>query len=633
MFFTQRLLSTLFLFWILLFTSTCATANTSSTQVVISNQVHQLLKVNSEHLKYADVEPLLEKIANNRTQYSNEVIAKVFLLAARVSSNQGDINKVFSFSKKGLEVNNLDKAIKLSLSLRLAEAYVAMKKYSKLLKLTEFLVIESKLVSNTKYSLLALSYRSVAFSILGQHQKALQDLQSVEQRMNQTDLSDRTQLLTIFALAYHHLGDYQTSLTMLLKIQKLRFELDQVENIAQTYLYSGYAYFYLQRYDDAYNAFWESKKSAKLKSAPINVAHANKGLGLILLRQGKADDALAHLQGALTTFSSHNMLNDRIETSVALAKAKLATQQVESAYHTLNEVIILLDDKDISPEFSGFNRMVADMYFSQKEYKSAYAWRIKDSDLLLQKLDSNKKSFKLLSKSYRDTASNTLHPVAVEQSKNIAVKLAETSQLSSSFDGKYKKQRTIITILAVIIIILFLSLLTILLRVRVNRTNLAYAEFEKPSYMMGGPAETKHHYQIAFKKARQYQYPLCVAYLIIDNWQELNFRFHRKVINEITKDIASVINLQIGEFDYAGLLSDGEYILLLEHQNRDEVFENITKLVSAVNSRSFANLGDVSVIMNFSINSPDFKDIDPYLFLARIAESVSSSQVNHSKVS
>ena len=101
----------------------------------------------------------------------------------------------------------------------------------------------------------------------------------------------------------------------------------------------------------------------------------------------------------------------------------------------------------------------------------------------------------------------------------------------------------------------------------------------------------------------------------------------------MTKDIASLINEHITEFDYVGLLNEGEYLLLFEHQSSQEAIVKLDLLLQAINTRAFANLGDFSVAMKYSLNTPDFKDIDPYLFLARIVESVNIESVNQSKVS
>lgn len=615
------------------FIVTAAFAQSSPEQAILSNQVQKLLKVNDEMVDRDTVKYLLEKIINNRQHYSNDILAKVYLLSARGASKQGNINQVFEFAQHGLAVNSLDKKVKLALLLKLADVYIARKHYKKLLELTQVAVKNSEVTGSIKYQLLSLSYRSVALSMLGKHQGALADLQQVEQGISKSELTEYIELLTILALAYHHLGDYQTSLTMQLKILKSKFEMGQKNNIAQTYLYLGYAYFNLQRFDDAYNAYWESKKAAQKSDSPINVAHANKGLGLTLIKQKQFHQALVPLQQAIEIFSQHNIQSERIETSVALVSAKLSVKQTLDGYNLLIEVIKLLDGKDISLKYAGFYRMVAEMHFVKKNYQVAYRWQEKHSQVLLDKLKDKNKSSQIVQRFPFLALGQALKVEPIEESKRLAVKLAESSELSSSFTEKYQKQRVIITSLSALVCLLLVTLVGFFLRLRAQKMNLAYEEMEKPSYAIAAPMQTKFNYQLAFQKARQFKYSLNVGYLIVDNWQELVFHFNKKSINEVTKEIASLINDHISEFDYAGLLNEGEYLLLFEHQSSQEVSVKLDNLVQAINTRAFANLGDFSVTMKYSLNTPDFKDIDPYLFLARIAESVNIEQVNQSKVS
>jgi len=610
-----------------------ASALTPSEQVVLSNQVQQLLKVNTEIVDADKVKFLSEKIINNRQHYSNSILAKIYLLSARVASGEGNINKAFQYAQGGLAVNSIDKKIRLALFLKLADVYIAKKEYQTLLDLAQVAVKYSKVSDSVKYQLLSLSYRSVAFAMLGKHKQALIDLQKVEQGISKSELTEHIELLTILALAYHHLGDYQTSRVMQLKILKLSVEMGRKRNIAQAYLYLGYAYLNLLRLDDAYHAFWESKKYAENMEGHIHIAHANKGLGVVLIKQKQFHEAFEPLQQSIEIFSHNNMQSDLIESSVALASAKLKVNQNLEGYALLTEVIRLLDGKDISLRYAGFYRMVAEMHFANKNYQVAYHWREKHSEILLYKLAINKKSSSISKDLSRLFSEQTAQVEPIDESKKLAVKLAESSELSISFVGKYQKQRFIIISMSVFIGLLLITLVGIFLRIRAQKINLAYEEIEKPSYVMSSPVKTKHDYQLAFKKARKFQYPLSVGYLVIDNWQELTFHFNRKTINEVTKDIARVINEQITEFDYAGLLNEGEYLLLFEHQSTQDVSLKLDKLLQGVNSRAFANLGEVSVVMKSGLNTPNFKDIDPYLFLARLAESVNIEQVNSPKVS
>ncbi|MFT5816233.1 MAG: hypothetical protein ACI9VT_004011 [Psychroserpens sp.] len=50
------------------------------------------------------------------------------------------------------------------------------------------------------------------------------------------------------------------------------------------------------------------------------------------------------------------------------------------------------------------------------------------------------------------------------------------------------------------------------------------------------------------------------------------------------------------------------------------VLIKFTRIMQAIKARFFANLGDYSLKVNFSINSPSIQDIDPYVFLARLSE-------------
>lgn len=607
-------------------------AKEPSERIVLSNEVQQLLKVNSEKLNPETIKPLLNKIIDNRQHYSNDILAKIFLLSANVASNQGDINQVYNFAKRGWSANSRDKKVKLLLLLKFAEVHVARKEYQQLLVLIQAAVNNSEYSRNTQHQLLLLSYRSVAFAMVGKHQDALTDLQQVERGIGASELTEHIELLTILSLAYHHLGDYQTSVTMQLKILNLRFEMKQMRNIDQTYLYLAYGYFYLLKFDDAFNAFWESKKHAESKGAPISAARANKGLGLTLLKQQGFSSAIEPLEQAQFIFQQAEISAEYIESSVALVRAKLGAQQTTEAYALLNKVLVLLNGQDISLKYAGFYGMVSEMYYAQKDYQHAYQWREKFSQVLLEKLENNKKTSSLVYGASHLAVKQVLRVESIDASRKLAVKLAGNSELSSSFAGKYQKQRVLIVSLSALTCLLLITLVFFVLKLRTQRSNLAYEAVEKPSYVMPGPMQTKFDYQLAFKKARKFQYPLSVGYLVVENWQELAFHFNNKTILDVTKDIASSINEQLTDFDYAGLLNQGEYLMIFEHLSIAEASAKLDKLVQALNNRAFANLGDFSISMKYSLSAPDFKDIDPYLFLAHIAESVKIVQVNPSKV-
>ena len=630
----QLLYITGFLFKILLSYITLSLntyAQGPSELAVLSNQVQQLLKVDGEIIDTNSVTMLSQKILENRQHYSNDVLAKVFLLLARIAGNQGDIKKILHYAQSGLLANTLDKKIKFLLTLKLASAYMSQKQYQDLLNLMKTVINSDELSQYKYYQLLSLSYRSVAYSMLNKHHQALNDLKRVELGINHSQLTENIELLTILAMAYHHLGDYQTSLTMQLKILQSRFKMGLMRNIDQTYLYLGYAYLHLQRFDDAYNAFWESKNHAINKKSTINIAHANKGLGIVLTIQKHFDKALAPLREAVGVFKDNNMSDNQTEALVVLAKAKIGAELNDEANVHLLEIIQILGGKDISIEYPGFYRMVSEMHYRQADYKSAYLWRETYSSALRTKLADKKKKASLVHGLPHLALELSRLKVPIEQSKELAVELAKENEISSSFFNKYKEQRVIVISLTVLVLLLLFATLGLLFKLRAQTTKPRNDVLEKLNTVTTNPMQTKFDYQLAFKKARKFQYAFSVGYLIVENWQQLDFHFSKRSIKAVSREISDVIDEYLMEFDYAGLLIQGEYLLLFEHQNDEQIIAKLDSLVQAVNATAFTDLGDFSLTMRYSLNKPNFQDIDPYLFLARIGESVSIEKVNPSQ--
>ena len=171
-----------------------------------------------------------------------------------------------------------------------------------------------------------------------------------------------------------------------------------------------------------------------------------------------------------------------------------------------------------------------------------------------------------------------------------------------------------------IVILMFITFVIFGLRQRTLRLNKVYDEVEQPLSYLVTPAQTKKNYQLNYKMARKYDYPLAVGYLSVINWQELSFHFTPKIMREVSKTLAILLNETKGEFDEAGTINDGEYLLLGPHQNEDEIAEKLNSLAAAIKVRFFANLGSYSVQIGYAYGLPTAQDIDPYIFLSRLSE-------------
>jgi len=590
-----------------------------STFEQLISQVESLFRENPEKLNHNEIVELSNKIIVQREKYPNEILAKTYLLLANVASNKGELETAYQFTQDGLAITTQYEDAKLCLQIKLASILSAKKQYEKLLATAQKAIDMPRNKENTKYFLFALSYRSVAYAMLNQHEQALTDLQKVESVIQQNpSFAEHIALLAILASAHYHLGDYQTALTMQLKILKLRFSLNKLENVDQTYFHLAKAYYRLNQFNDAYNAYWEAKIYAQKKEAPIYEAYANQGLGVTLIKQKQYIEAEAILTDAKALFYQYNLARPYLETVISLALLSDLTEQKQKAKSLLLEAENLAIDIELTDDFIILYQLLSNIHKDNKELSKAFFWQKKYSSALL-KTKTPTSSNPQVSATYTNKPNNTS---ASSKTRQLAVKLAEQSELATSFSTKYRQQQTHIFIISGIALLLLCSVIFIWLKYRATNLKRTYEAIEKPSHILASPIQTKQLYLNNFNMARKYSYPLTLSYISISNWQELTFQFNKKIVAEVSHEIASLINEHINEFESAGIINEGEYLLLFPHQHKKEVAISIEKLVSALKLRFFANLGEFSVIIAYSIENPNFQDIDPYIFLSQLSDSI-----------
>jgi len=602
--------------------STLAAEKKPSTQEKFISQVEFLFRENPEKLNYNEVVELSNGIFLQRERYPSEILAKTYFLLANVASNKGELETAYQFTQDGLATTTGHEQVQLCLQIKLASILSAKKQYKQLLATAQQAIDMPRNKENTKYFLFALSYRSVAFAMLNQHEDALSDLQKVEYTIKQNpSFAEHISLLAILASAHYHLGNYQTALTMHLKILKLRFSLNKLENVDQTYYHLANAYYRLNRFNDAYNAYWEAKRYAEKKAAYIYAAYASQGLGLTLIQQKQYIEAKVEISEAKALFYQHNLARPYLETIISLALLNNLTEQKQTALKLLLEAEHLSINIELTDDYIILYQLLSDIYKDNKELNKAYIWQKKYSAALLKEKKSTVYNHQLFTKHTINT-NKPANTSASNRTRQLSVKLAEQSELASSYSTKYHQQQTLIFILSTMALLLLCFVMFLWLKHRSTKLKKTHEALEQPSYVIAAPLQTKHLYQKSFNMARKYSYPLTLGYISISNWQELTFQFNKKIVAEVSREIASVINKHINEFENAGLINEGEYLLLFPHQDKEEVTIIIEKLVSALKLRFFANLGEFSVIIAYSIESPNFQDIDPYIFLSQLSDSI-----------
>ncbi|WP_448213983.1 tetratricopeptide repeat protein [Colwellia sp. MEBiC06753] len=597
---------------VLLLASTIAQAQ-QTREVVVNNidRINTLYDQDKETLPYDAIVGLSTEVVQFRQQYPNEVIAKAYSLMAEVANRKGDAARAFQFAVDGLTYQPLPTELQLNLELKLAAGYFVKGKYHNVFHFVDQALVRAKEEGLVKYQLLALSFRSMANALLGKNQIASDDLQAAKSliELNQ-QYADHLGLLEIIAISYHYLGEYQIAMDMNERILKLRFSMNKYNGIDRTYYNLARAYREIGRLDDAYNAYWEVKKISEQNNWTIKRAYAELGLGQVLLDQEDYDNAYLALVEAENSFKGQNLNKPYLTTLIAFAKASFATNREAFGNHLLALAEGLVDITEVDRQQIELFLMLAKRYKAEGNIEKAF--------LMLNQYVDLRNQFNLGNTT--DGSAKTKQLPVEETNKELALNLAESYEVHAEFNEKLQRLQMLADILTLLLMIAVFIIVIQWFNYRSKKQHYTYEQLERPAHFLATPAQTKYIYHRAFKKARKYQYPLTVGYLTVSNWQDLTYTFNKKIVNEVSKTIATLINEHLGEFDQTGQINDGEYLVLYPHQTKAEAKLVFEKLIDALKVRFFANLGEFSVNIRFSLDTPAVQDIDPYIFLSRLSD-------------
>jgi len=595
------------------------------TKEILIDQVDSLFAGNTGALNYSEVIKLSNDIILHREIYPNETLAKTYLLLACVASNKGELSTALQFIEDGLAINSQSEDIKLRLQIKLASILTNKKQYKELLSTSQKIIATTQDKKNINYLLFALSYQSVALASQNKYKDALTYLQQVEVIMKHNPLfSDHIALLAIISNTYYQLGEFQTALTIQLRILTLRFNLHKLANIDQTYYDLANTYYHLNQLDDAYNAYWEAKVYADKKNAPIYVAYAKQGLARTLVQQKQFDQAKNKFIEAKAGFYQHNLIRPYLETIISLAQLHNLTGHSSNADTLLFEVEKLSKNIELNGEYIIFYQLLSDIYQKKNDLQQAYFWQKKYLNAVLKSRKIIASYQKTLTE-YDISLGNLVDTPTNTQPHQTTMKLAEKSELASVFSNKYRQQQILIFILFGAVLLLLSTVVFLWLKQRAIKLKSKYEALEKSNNIVTNPIQTKQLYQKSFNMARKYSYPLTLSYISISNWQELSFQFNKKIVAEVALEIAELINKSLQDFENAGLINDGEYLLLFPHQSKEEVIQKIESLVSTLKLRFFANSGSFTVTIAYAIESPNYQDIDPYVYLSQLSSLIKST--------
>jgi len=376
---------------------------------------------------YQRVVNLATQIINNRQKYDNTTIAISFSLLADAAIYEGDSDSAFQFAQDGLKQGRIDRVVQLKLFTRLAAGFYAKGNYNSVLKTSTQSIFLAQDKKYLPYLLESYGYRAIANALLGHYQQAYVDLQTIDQLLDKNpQQANQLELLRILAVANLNLGDYKTSVTLHLKLLKLQFSLARKENIERTYYNLATAYLKLERYDDAYNAFWEVKKLSEKKLAPILLAYAQLGLGEVLLQQGENELAYASLIKAEKLFKGKNLNKAYLSNLIALAKVSQNTNRELFASQLLQKAERLAQRTGLTRDQIVLYKMLSSNYKKQDNYRKA-----------LRMLNKFLQLSELFKRSRVEKAELQVKAkLTTDKSRKLLLKLSEKSTLFTEFSNK-----------------------------------------------------------------------------------------------------------------------------------------------------------------------------------------------------
>ena len=587
-----------------------AYAQFNKTELEIHTQkIEKYYEADIATVSFDDVIQIATKIVPNRTLYDPNTLAKTYSLLAQIAYIKGESSRSYQLTLFGLTYQPISPEVALNLKLRLVAGYFFNNQYEEILEVIEGVIISAEQENNSEYRIQALGYRAMAKALLGLYDESQADLISVEQVINSNQsFANYDKLYEILAIAQHYLGNDEASLSLYEKVLNQRFKMDNLLGIETTYFLLGEVYLSMGRLDDAYNAFWEAQKFAREFQLPIKEAYADFGLGKVLIQQQRYEPAFKALVEAENSFKGRSLNGPYLSTLIELIVASQKTQRISFANQLLKQADEIIQTNNVRPNQAKLYQLLATYYQQLGDYKSALSMLKKYVDT-----QSNSIQEKVNSK-------ENINRNPVTQSQIQTLKVAEISESKSNLNEQVAKKSQVIFLLLVTCFLFFAIIILQWLNMRAQRLKYAYEQDERPAHELSQPYETKRIFHAAFKMARKYEYPISVGYIEVSNWSDLTFQYNKKVVGEVSKTIAIIINENLGEFDSAGQINDGQYLIIYPHQKNDESLRKMDKIVDALKVRFFANLGEFSVNIVFSLDAPNVQDIDPYIFLSRLIE-------------
>jgi len=202
------------------------------------------------------------------------------------------------------------------------------------------------------------------------------------------------------AVAYNNLGlvflelkKYDLALDYYYKALKLREDNGDVGIIAHSNMFIAEVYLKMSKYDEAlqyFNLAYDQYGSIHEKA---NQAKVTYNIGEVYLASGDKSLALSYFKQASSAFSEANYLVWEIRSSINIAGILIDSKRFSEAKSQIEYAMRLGETIGNVSFIAEFYRLYSQMFIAQKNYKSAYASRIRYEQFVdsIQKINHGEK--------------------------------------------------------------------------------------------------------------------------------------------------------------------------------------------------------------------------------------------------
>jgi tetratricopeptide (TPR) repeat protein len=339
----------------------------------LTAQIENHYQLSQGERDYGQIQDLLNQYQSQLISLPEQIRAKAFLLAADMHIEKGNSNGALEYATKVSELANLPIHLQVKMLLNFARGAYASGRFEFMQNQSAKAAQLALSLSDTQSQVIALSYQAIASASLYDPQQTQQLLTQITTLAKKhPELCEHGKIIENLALIHNLSGDYNNALSLQLKLIAIREQQVRNKDLDRAYYNLGSIYRKLERFDDAYNAYWGSKNYASSNGEPLKIAYAELGMGEVLIAQKKYQQAHNQLTKVVTIFQGQKLTKPYLQSLIALAEASLHTGNQLNALQLLIQSKDLIADTQLVALKAKIYKLLSQTYAQKQDYSKAY---------------------------------------------------------------------------------------------------------------------------------------------------------------------------------------------------------------------------------------------------------------------